>query len=170
MQSCKHAFVLLACCGGLALSGCGPAAVDNLPRQAVSGTVTLDGAPLAEGTITFTPTKGEPTPAMVSITSGTYSIPQAHGLVAGSYKVSILGSATAVPMEKFGDLPGKAAREQTEAADKKQRAATLGKAGTAPNQSIPAQYNTATTLTAEMKEGGSNSFDFPLTSAATPKK
>ena len=160
---------IAACWGALALSGCGPAAVDDLPRQAVSGTVTFDGTPLAQGTIAFTPDTGAPTPAMVSINGGGYSIPRAHGLVAGSYHVSILGSATTEPAEKFGDMPGKAHREQAEAADRRQRAESLGKAST-PNQLVPSRYNTATELIADVKDGAANTFNFDLTSSATPKK
>jgi len=106
---------------------------------------------------------------MVSISGGAYSIPKTQGLVAGSYKVSILGRDTTEPVEKFGDMPGVAGRRQAEAADKKHRAELL-KAGGSASQPIPSQYNTATTLTAEVKDGGSNSFDFDLSSARTPKK
>jgi hypothetical protein len=160
----------LACFGAFALSGCGSGAVDNLPRQAVSGTVTLDGKPLEQGTITFTPQTDLPTPGMVSISGGSYSIPQTQGLVPGSYKVSILGRDSTEPVEKFGDLPGVAGRQQAEAADKKNRAALSGKAGAAATQPIPSQYNTATTLTAEVKDGGPNTFPFNLSSGPAPRK
>ena len=39
---------------GLAAPGCA-GSEDDLPREAVSGTVTRDGKPLAEGSIQFTP-------------------------------------------------------------------------------------------------------------------
>jgi hypothetical protein len=175
MKFFKHVFVgILACCGAITLSGCGPTWVDDLPRQAVSGQVTLDGAPLAEGTIAFRPTTDLPTPAMVTIHGGSYSIPQAQGLVPGSYEVAIVGSESPVPAEKFDDPPGPATRKQTEATDGMQRAkkfgGPMGKGGTSPSSSIPARYNTSTTLTAEVKKGVSNSFNFALTSAATPVK
>src|SRR5262249_58411829 len=96
----------MACPGARARGGCGPAAVDDLPRQAVWGKVTLDGQPLEQGTITFTPATGSPTPGMVSITGGSYSIPQAQGLVPGPYKVSILSKDATEPVENFGHLPG----------------------------------------------------------------
>jgi hypothetical protein len=151
MNTLRYLFVHVSiCCAALALSACGPARVDDLPRQAVSGKVTLDGRPLGRGTILFQPTSGLPTPAMVSITGGSYSIPTAHGLVPGSYKVSISSSENSGPAEKFGEAPGKTPP--------------------LPKELIPPQYSTATTLTAEVKEGASNSFDFDLTSAATPKK
>jgi hypothetical protein len=155
--------------GALLLGGCGGAG-DDLPRQAVWGKVTLDGKPLEQGTITFSPTSELPTPGMVTVTGGSYSLPKAQGLVPGSYKVSILASESTEPVEKFGDLPGVAGRRQAEAADSKARAAILGKKGALPGQTIPPRYNTATTLTAEVKDGASNSFDFELTSAPTPGK
>ena len=165
----------LACSGAIGLCGCGSAWVDDLPRQAVSGRVTLDGAPLAEGTISFRPTTDLPTPAMVTIHQGSYSLPRAQGLVPGSYEVAIVGSETATPAEKaFDDPPGPATRKQTEATDRMQRAKKFGSptgtGGTSSSPSIPARYNTATTLAAEVKKGGSNSFNFALTSAATPVK
>jgi hypothetical protein len=151
----------------LGLGGCGSSG-DNLNRQAVSGTVTLDGKPLAEGTISFAPTTDLPTPGMVSITAGNYEIPKALGLVPGSYKVSILSNkSVAAPTEKFGDMPGRAARQQTEADDARQRALVLGKRADS-NQLIPSKYNTATTLTADVKDGGTHTFNFDLNSASTP--
>jgi hypothetical protein len=165
---------IVTCCGALALIGCGPDWVDDLPREAISGRVTVDGAPLARGTIAFRPTADLPTPAMVPVDGGSYSIPRAQGLVPGSYEVSILASEDPVPAEKFDDPPGLATRKQTEATDSIQRAKRFGgasgKTGASPNQRIPARYNTATTLSAEVKKGSSNSFDFVLTSAPTPQK
>jgi hypothetical protein len=124
--------------------------VDDLPREAVSGKVTLDGKPLERGTISFLPATQSPTPGMVSIVGGSYSMPKAYGLVPGSYKVSISSSDSTGPAEKFGDVPGKTPPP--------------------PKELIPTRYNSDTTLTAEVKQGASNSFDFDLTSAATPKK
>jgi hypothetical protein len=170
----KCAFIWIAASWSLlAICGCGPEAVDNLPRRPVSGKVTLDGVPLAKGTISFTPSAGSPTPAMVSIEEGSYSIPTAQGLVAGSYRVSILGADNSEPAEKFGDLPGKAGHDQAEAADSKQRAERFGDKrakARALTQSIPAQYNSATTLAVEVKDDAPNRFDFDLSSAPTPKK
>jgi hypothetical protein len=148
--------------------------VDDLPRQAVSGQVTLDGAPLKEGTISFRPTADLPTPAMVTIHQGSYSIPPAQGLVPGTYEVAIVGSESPALAEKaLDDPPGPATRKQTEATDSMQRTKKFGRPagkGETSGSSIPARYNTATTLTAEVKKGAPNSFDFALTSAATPAK
>jgi hypothetical protein len=106
---------------------------------------------------------------MVSISGGGYSIPKAQGLVPGSYEVSILSSENPAPAEKVNEPPGQETRRQAEAVDGIVRAKTLGKSASS-KQSIPSRYNTATTLTVEVKEGASNSFDFALTSAEPPKK
>ena len=158
--------------GAFSLGGCGTAWVDNLPRQAVSGKVTMDGAPLSNGTIMFSPATEGPTPALVPIDAGSYSIPKDRGLVPGTYKVSILTSGNAEPEEPTEgpvEPPGPAAQARSEAADKRARAASLGKSR-GKDQLIPPQYNTATILTAEVKEGTPNTFHFDLTSAVAPKK
>jgi len=132
----------------------------------------MDGAPLPKGTIMFSPATEGPTPALVPIEGGSYSIPKDRGLVPGTYKVSILTSANAEPQEPTeGPLepPGPAAQARSEAADKRARAARFGKSR-GKDQLIPPQYNTATTLSAEVKEGTSKPFDFDLSSIAAPKK
>jgi hypothetical protein len=115
-----------------------------LPRQAVSGSVTLKGQPLPQGTIQFLPaTDKQPTAGAVEIKDGKYSLPQEQGLVPGPYKVMI-SSAKESGAQKGppDDSPGKH--------------------GPPPKDLIAAKYNVQTKLTAEVKEGGSNTFDFPL--------
>lgn len=70
----------------LVAAGCGEA--DPLGRQAISGTVSFDGKPVAEGTIGFAPVNGV-TSSGAPIKDGKYSIEQEKGLPAGKYKVSI---------------------------------------------------------------------------------
>src|SRR3954453_17607629 len=75
--------------------GCGGEA-DSLPRQAVSGTVTMKGAPLPAGMIQFQPTAPHRvTGGGGGIPDGAYSIAKAQGLVPGTYRVSITSGATA---------------------------------------------------------------------------
>ncbi|MBX6316313.1 MAG: hypothetical protein IRY99_25890, partial [Isosphaeraceae bacterium] len=67
----------------LASAGCS-SQTDDLPREPVSGKVTLDGKPLATGMITFTPTGGtEPSRPETVVTAliqdGAYSLPRAQG-------------------------------------------------------------------------------------------
>ncbi|MBX6315425.1 MAG: carboxypeptidase regulatory-like domain-containing protein, partial [Isosphaeraceae bacterium] len=105
----------------VALGGCGDTG-DGLSRQAISGTVTLDGQPLARGTIQFLPiSPQQATPALVEIKDGTYTIPRDRGLVPGTYKVLISSTATEAPAPGADELPG-----QT---------------GPPPKDLIPPQYN-----------------------------
>src|SRR5437868_13520177 len=61
-----------------AAAGCGQGG-DNLPRQAVSGKVTIDGQPLDTGEITFVPTAGAGAgpAAGGKVENGAYSISRA---------------------------------------------------------------------------------------------
>jgi hypothetical protein len=131
----------------LAIVGCADktAPVDTLPRRAVSGTVSLDGNPLAEGKITFSPAENEKgTGPSVSgdIKEGKFSIDRTQGPTPGKYKVIISG-IPGVEI-KADELPGSAPKRQPDP--------------------VPAQYNTKTTLTKDIGDDAANQFDFPLTS------
>src|SRR5262249_54495418 len=70
------------------VAGCGGG--DNLPRQEVNGSVTIDGKPLVRGLITFVPTSAEvSTQGGGPVLEGKFSIPRMQGLVPGKYKVVI---------------------------------------------------------------------------------
>lgn len=136
-----HALVLV-----LAAAGCA-ATEDTLPRQSVSGQVTLDGKPLARGMISFVPAgDGGAGPVSVGavISEGSYAIARAEGPVPGSYRVSILSEGGA--REVAGAAPGP------------------GELKSARKEPIPARYNAATTLKADVAVGGPNTFNFELTS------
>ena len=127
----------------LVLSGCG-ASSDNLPREAVSGSVTIEGQPLAKGTIQFAPTSDKlPTTATAGINDGKYSIPRAEGLVPGTYKVAITSFDEVAETKSLHGLPGKVAPP--------------------PKNLISKQFNTDSNLTAEVKGGETNTFDFEVT-------
>jgi hypothetical protein len=131
------------------LTGCG-GSTDNLPRQAVSGTVTLDGKPLERGTISFQPDSGLPTAAAVAITAGSYSMARAQGLVPGAYKVLISSTPPAqVTIDPATGMPP-----------------PPGKPTPPPKELLAAKYNASSTLSAEVKEGTANRFDFALEGAA----
>jgi hypothetical protein len=67
------------------LVGCGG---DGLSRQAVSGTVNVDGMPLQQGTINFQPLeKGVGSGS--SIEGGKYALAGKNGLPVGKYRVTI---------------------------------------------------------------------------------
>ena len=115
---------------------------DGLPREAVSGTVTLDGQPLPEGLIQFLPSSPkEVMSGGAVIEGGKFSIARNEGLLPGTYRVEI-SSSTGLEPPPPGEPPGPAK-------------------GTAKDL-IPEQYNRKTTLTAEVRAAGPNTFDFPL--------
>lgn len=122
------------------LCGCSS---DPKARQAVSGTVQFKGQPLDQGRIHFTPTDKGPSEAGATISAGRYTIPRDLGLVPGNYRVSIFSYDQKGPKVQNDDMPGDPGNVQFK-------------------ERIPAKYNAKTTLTAEVKNGGSNSFEFKL--------
>lgn len=134
---------------GPVASGCSGTG-DNLPREAITGTVKLDGQPLAGGVIQFTApkeggtTQGEGDTGGSPISNGQFSIDREQGLVPGHYRVTInasSGAGGAKPAE-----PGRPNRTER------------------PKELIPAKYNAESTLTADVKKGGPNDFPFELQS------
>lgn len=129
-------FLLLA----LLASGCGGG------YAAVQGTVTLDGAPVDTGYLTFVPTDAALGPSgRASIANGRYAMDASGQLKPGAYRVEIYAQRKTGKKIRAGSPapPGTMIDEEVEA--------------------IPAKYNTQTTLTREAKAGG-NTFDFDLSS------
>jgi hypothetical protein len=128
----------------LALSGCSydpwdP--VDTLPRVPVAGTVTRDGTPLAQGMIQLDPAPETQGPTVAAeIRGGKFAFEKAQGPVPGKYKVRISGRP---PVKlKPSEEPGGTPRPTPE--------------------TIPARYNTESTLETEIPAGGSRALDFAL--------
>jgi hypothetical protein len=126
-------------------AGCGGG--DALPRERVSGKVTLDGRSLPAGSIQFLPEGGgdATNPALsagATINEGEYDIPRQSGLLPGKYMVTISAAAG-------GAAPANGAPGPAEALAK---------------DVVPEKYNKNSTLTAEVKAGGENTFNFDLTS------
>jgi hypothetical protein len=142
MRACAVLPVLLL------LAGCGSS--DNLPREPVSGTVTLDGKPLERGTISFQPESGLPTAAAVTISAGQYSMTRAQGLVPGAYRVLI---SSTPPGGGIANNPATG------------RPPPPGQPTPPPKELLQAKYNEKSILTAEVKGGAENRFDFELDSA-----
>ncbi len=126
-----------------ALCGCGSS--DGLNRQAVSGTVTLDGQPISIGAILFEPTSPESGTAVgATIRQGGFAIARHEGPVPGSYRVRIYSSSgiQATPAKGQSD---RAPRPMVER--------------------LPARYNTQTELRATVVRRHVKPFRFDLNSA-----
>jgi hypothetical protein len=128
----------------LCLAGCGGGedTGDGLAREAVSGTVTLDGQPLSGAVIQFLPS--DPSAAggaSGDIEGGKFAIESGQGPIAGTYRVVI--STRMGPDVDASQPPGEIPKPKKDP--------------------IPAKYNTKSTLTADVKAGVPNTFDFPLT-------
>jgi hypothetical protein len=127
----------------LCLAGCGGGedTGDGLAREAVSGTVTLDGKPLSGAVIQFVPNDpNTPGGTSAEIGDGKFELPVGQGPVAGTYRVVI--TTRMGPEVDASQPPGEAPKPKKDP--------------------IPAKYNTKSTLTAEVKAGVPNTFDFPL--------
>ncbi len=121
------------------LVGCGEA--DPLNRQSVSGSVTLDGQPLKQGAISFSPAAGGETGGGAAIAGGSYTMSREHGLPPGKYVVRINSAegGSADPNEPPGDVaPAK--------------------------ELVPASWNTKSKHEIEVVEG-QNDFPFDLKSS-----
>ncbi len=69
------------------LLGCGPDVV--IKGAPVTGKVMLDGAPLDQGSVAFTPAAGGDGGSIATVTAGSYSLPPENGLPPGRYVVRI---------------------------------------------------------------------------------
>jgi len=119
-------------------------------RLPVSGTVTIDGQPLASGEIAFAPASpGQGSSAGAAIERGKYSISADKGLLPGDYKVSI--HAFRGTGKKTWDGMG----EPTAPESQKKFVEQL-------EQYIPPRYNEATELTAPVRAGKSKDLNFDL--------
>lgn len=126
--------------GVVLLAGCGG---DPMGRQAVSGTVLFKGQPLDQGRIHFAPAGKGPTESGATIENGNFTIPRDTGLVPGTYKVSVFSYDQKGAKVQSEEIPGEPSNTQFK-------------------ERIPAKYNVQTTLTAEVKKGGSNVFEFKI--------
>ncbi|QDT45233.1 hypothetical protein Pan241w_53520 [Gimesia alba] len=118
-------------------AGCGGGGADDQPDLGtVTGIVTMDGAPLPNVTVTFTPAEGRASNG-VTDEAGKYELGYLRdtmGAVIGSHNVSIT-----TPQEA-PTPPGQTYKDP-----------------------IPAKYNSETTLKEEVK-AGENTINFDLTS------
>jgi hypothetical protein len=113
------------------------------PRGAVSGTVTLDGAPIEKGMITFEPAEGSGLSKVAAeIVAGKYELPADRGPLPGKYKVEFTSQKKTGRKVPTGD--GDATIDETE-------------------QALPPKFNTQSTYSVDITRGA-NKNDFQLTS------
>jgi hypothetical protein len=135
---------------GLVATGAACAGCNRSARLPVSGTVAVDGQPLASGEIAFAPASpGQGNSAGAAIERGKYSISAEQGLLPGDYKVSI--HAFRGTGRKTWDGMG----EPTAPESQKKYVEQL-------EQYIPSRYNEATELTASVRSGKSKDLNFDL--------
>ena len=135
-----NSFVLLIACLGLTL-GCG-GVKGKVPtkRVPVSGTVKLDGKPLATGRVTFDAQNGEP-PTTCDILNGAFS----GTVMIGKNKVMLISTVKQSMKEKM-KIDGPGYDEMVEF------------------NILPDRYHSKSEITNDVADPGPNQFDFDLQS------
>jgi hypothetical protein len=123
------------------IGGCGPS--NPLGRKAVSGKVTLNGAPLENGNISFSPKSDKGVSSGAVIAAGAYSIETEKGLPEGEYVVRILAAAPDTRAPDPNLPPGP--RTSPPGIDL-----------------IPPEYNTRSDKAARVTAEGPNEFNFDI--------
>jgi hypothetical protein len=127
---------------GLSLPGCGGAPDDRPELGEVEGTIKMDEKPLVGASVEFQPESGRPSTATTD-EEGHYELsfrPGVPGAAVGKHKVRI-----------------RTYREDRPDAEEE----SLRKG---QKETVPADYNVNTTLTAEVKAGDNDPIDFNLKS------
>ncbi len=134
---------LLAVAAMGVLAGCGPG--NPLGRKAISGRITLDGAPLEQGNIRFEPLDGKSGIASGAvIEDGRFAMAKLKGLPPGKYRVRIFSS------EPAPQVPGPEGELPAPGAD-------------LPGRSlIPPEYNTASQIVHEVTADGGERFELDV--------
>jgi hypothetical protein len=120
--------------------------VDFSNRQAISGSVTLDGQPLDDGAILLELARAYESGTAVGATirRGSFTIPRDRGPIPGTYRVRIYSSAGVQAPPATGQT------EQT-------RRPMV--------ERLPEVYNTKSEMQVDVTDGGSNHFRFDLHAA-----
>ncbi len=124
--------------------GCGKD--DGLGRKAISGSVTLDGAPVGNGSISFEPQGSESTISSGGvIQDGKYALEKKNGLPVGKYRVRInIPKPGAEGAEDTATMPGEPERP--------------------PADLAPPQWNSKSTQSIEVTADGAQEFNFDVLS------
>ena len=134
-QFARFSFLTGAIIGLIVFSGCG-----GEPKATVSGTVTLDGVPIENGTISFYPTGKAGQTAGAGIEKGMYTVEAS----VGEMTVQISASKV-VGKHKAYDTPDSPMIEEVE-------------------ELIAAEYNSASTLKVTLKPGINENVNFEVKS------
>jgi hypothetical protein len=126
----------------LLVAGCGEP--DPFDRVGVSGSVTLGGAPIQSGDISFVPLQEGPS-IRGSIADGAYAIARAEGPGVGPYRVEVYSVRPTGRRIPDGDNPGETIEETRNA--------------------VPDRYNLRSKLQVLVRPGEDQEFDFPLENA-----
>jgi len=141
----KYRTLLLCSIALAAIAGCSGGG-DKYDRLPFSGTVTLDGKPLASGYVIFMPKSGQPTQSTGMISGGKFEVPKKAGTVAGKYAVAIFSGAESSTGNAAAGTP------EAELAAKKNK-----------GERVPRKYNIDSILIVEIEPGKENIFPFDLT-------
>jgi len=148
----KHVLMGWSFLSVLLVSGCGSSQTLGV---GVSGDVTLDGAPLKDGTISFIPDAQTESPtAGATIEEGKYTIPRLGGPLPGKYRVEI-SSFRELPKGKrqVGQMFGRPAGEFPAGVETQ----------TIPRENIiPGRYNATSELTTTIPDQSSFEANFEL--------
>jgi len=127
---------------GLFVLFVGCAQPNPLGRKALSGAVTLDGAPLQRGAIEFHPLTEGGVQSGDLIEAGRYSIPTHQGATPGTYRVVIYDTFESPPLPA-GHMPGDDVLP-------------------APKLKVPPDWNSKSQHTIEVKKKGPFKFNFDI--------
>jgi hypothetical protein len=125
----------------IVVPGCGEKS-DPHGRQGLTGSITFQGKPLDGGSIKFLSAENPGQSAGALIRAGKYAIPREQGLAPGTYRVFV-SALEATPKSTPTAAPG----------------AQVVEPG---RERIPAEYNSATRLTFEVKASQDNKFDITI--------
>ncbi len=150
MQSSLRIAALLS---AAVLVGCGGG--DELDVGGVEGVVTLDGKPLPNAVVTFTPKAGGPSGVGKTDAEGKYQLltVNENGAVIGEHFVSIVCVPEAQAVESYRSDDPRYAEAMAKKSDYKPK----------PVTKVPERYNLQTELV-EKVESGSNTINFDLKS------
>ena len=162
----RYDFALLLL--GVLLAGCGPGADLNSARQKVfkvNGKITMNGAPVANAMVSFSPKAQQPAATGRTAADGAYVLTTydpGDGAAAGDYVVLVtkeLAAAGAATPDAGHDPTGKKFVDRNAG-----HAEQSAEGGTASTAGLPEKYGRTGTsdLTATVKADGSNAFSFDL--------